>query len=76
MQNANYDYRSCEDMNEIAPLRLAFLQTGSFRKYEKKLAGTGKPMGQNKLLHFLDTDEKKEFFARQILKMEDSLWGK
>lgn len=76
MRNANYDYRSCGNMNEIAPLRLAFLQTGSFRKYEKKLAGTGKPMGQNKLLHFLDTDEKKEFFARQILKMEDSLWRK
>ena len=57
MKNANFDYRSCESMNEIAPLKLAFLRTGSFQRYEKKLAGTGKPMGQNKLLHFLDTDE-------------------
>lgn len=73
MRNANFDYRSCESMNEIAPLKLAFLQAGSFRKYEKRLAGTGKPMGQNKLLHFLDTDEKKEFFARQILKKENGL---
>lgn len=73
MRNANFDYRSCESMNEIAPLKLAFLRMGSFQRYEKKLAGTGKPMGQNKLLHFLDTDEKKEFFARQILKKENSL---
>ncbi len=73
MRNANFDYRSCESMNEIAPLKLAFLQRGSFRKYEKKLAGMGKPMGQNKLLHFLDTDEKKEFFAQQVLKKENSL---
>lgn len=68
MRDANFDYRSCGNMNEIAPLRLAFLKIGSFRKYEKKLSDMGKPMGQNKLLHFLDTDEKKMFFAKQILK--------
>ena len=31
MKNANFDYRSCESMNEIAPLKLAFLRTGSFQ---------------------------------------------
>lgn len=70
MREANFDYRSCGNMNEIAPLKLLFLQTGSFEKYEWRLAGAGKPMGQNKLLRFLDTAEKKEFFAKQILKKE------
>ncbi|MDE6730845.1 MAG: GH3 auxin-responsive promoter family protein, partial [Oscillospiraceae bacterium] len=66
MRNANFEYRSCENMNEIAPLKLVFLQTGSFRKYEQKLAESGKLMGQSKLLHFLDTEEKKQFFADNI----------
>lgn len=71
MREANSDYRSCGQMNEIAPLKLAFLLPGSFRSYEQKLADSGKPIGQSKLLHFLDTEEKKEFFAKRVLKKEN-----
>ncbi|MDE5769063.1 MAG: GH3 auxin-responsive promoter family protein, partial [Oscillospiraceae bacterium] len=71
MRNANFDYRSCESMNEIAPLKLSFLQTGSFRKYEQRLAESGRFMGQSKLLHFLDTEEKKKFFADQTIKGDE-----
>lgn len=70
MCEANFDYRSCVNMNEIAPLKLLFLRQGSFGEYERRLADAGKPMGQNKLLRFLDTTEKQEFFAKQILKKE------
>lgn len=67
MREANFEYRSCADMNEIAPLRVEFLRVGSFKKYERELAASGKNMGQSKLLRFLDTDEKKKFFAEQTL---------
>ena len=70
MREANFDYRSCAEINEIAPLRAEFLKSGSFSKYERKLAESGRLMGQNKLLHFLDTEEKKEFFAAQVIKKE------
>lgn len=73
MRGANSDYRSCAQMNEIAPLRLEFLRQDSFRSYEQRLADLGKPMGQSKLLHFLDTEEKKRFFAERALKKENGL---
>ncbi|MDE7400413.1 MAG: GH3 auxin-responsive promoter family protein [Oscillospiraceae bacterium] len=68
MRNANFDYRSCSAMHEIAPLRVAFLEIGSFREYEYRLAESRKLMGQNKILHFLDTEEKKNFFAEHTIK--------
>ncbi|MDE5883544.1 MAG: GH3 auxin-responsive promoter family protein [Oscillospiraceae bacterium] len=71
MRNANFDYRSCESMNEIAGLKLSFLQRGSFREYEQRLAESGRFMGQSKLLHFLDTEEKKKFFADQTIKGDE-----
>lgn len=73
MREANFDYRSCVNMNEIAPLKLLFLRSGSFQSYEQSLADSGKPMGQSKLLRFLDTEEKKRFFAERILKKENGL---
>lgn len=73
MREANFDYRSCGNMNEIAPLKLLFLRAGSFGEYEQGLADTGKPMGQNKLLRFLDTNEKKTFFAKRILEKENGI---
>ncbi len=71
MRNANFDYYSCERMHEIAPLKLDFLQAGSFRKYEQRLAESGRLMGQSKLLYFLDTEEKKQFFADQTIKGDE-----
>lgn len=70
MREANFDYRSCGNMNEISPLKLLFLRKGSFERYEQVLAKSGKPMGQNKLLRFLDTEEKKRFFAEQVSEKE------
>ena len=52
-------------MREIAPLQIAFLREGSFKRYEQRISEKGKVTGQNKLLHFLDTEEKKQFFASQ-----------
>ncbi len=73
MREANFEYRCCGQMNEIAPLKVDFLRAGSFQAYEQQLADSGKPMGQNKLLHFLDTEEKKKFFAGRVLKKENGL---
>lgn len=73
MRGANSDYHACARMGEIAPLKLEFLRRGSFRNYEQRLANSGKPMGQNKLLRFLDTDEKRKFFAEKTLKKERDL---
>ncbi len=67
MCGANFDYLSCARMNEIAPLKLKFLRPGAFQKYDRRLAEAGKAMAQNKLLRFLDTDEKRKFFAEQTL---------
>lgn len=70
MREANYEYLACTDMHEILPLRVAFLRSGSFKKYEQKLASSGRFMGQSKLLRFLDTEEKRKFFAAQIIEKE------
>ncbi len=63
--SANYEYKCCRKMREIAPLQIAFLREGSFKRYEQRISEKGKVTGQNKLLHFLDTEEKKQFFASQ-----------
>jgi len=65
---ANPEYRSCRNMREIEPLHIEFLREGSFARYEHKLAQSGKPLAQSKTPHFLDSREKKRFFAAQVLK--------
>lgn len=64
---ANPQYRACRRMGELGPVHVEFLREGSFREYEKRLAGRGKPMAQQKIPHFLDTEEKKSFFAARVL---------
>lgn len=63
--SANYEYKCCRKMREIGSLQIAFLRKGSFKRYEQKLSEKGRVMGQNKLLHFLDTEEKRQFFASE-----------
>lgn len=67
---ANTGYRSCRGMGEILPLHIEFLREGSFGRYERTLAGKGKSLTQSKMPHLLDTEEKKDFFASQVLKRE------
>jgi hypothetical protein len=67
MREASYEYRACAQMNEIAPLKIEMLTEGSIKRYNRKLAASGKQMGQNKLLRFLDTEEKRSFFEAQII---------
>lgn len=73
MREANFEYRACATMHEIAPLHAVFLKAGSFTEYERRLAASGKFVGQSKLLHFLETEEQKQFFAAQIIKRESGL---
>lgn len=73
MCEANPEYKSCLNMREIRPLHIEFLREGSFRRYEQKLAEKGKPMAQSKMPHFLNTEEKKSFFAAQIIHREGKL---
>lgn len=68
---ANPEYRACLNMREISPLQIKFLREGSFRRYEQRLAERGKPTAQSKMPHFLNTDEKKNFFAAQIICREE-----
>lgn len=68
---ANPGYRSCLNMREIGSLHIEFLRSGSFKRYEKTLAERGKPMAQSKMPHFLNTEEKKSFFASQIICKEE-----
>lgn len=65
---ANPEYRSCRNMQEIEPLHIEFLREGSFARYERKLAESGKPLAQSKMPHFLDSEEKKRFFMAQVRK--------
>lgn len=68
---ANPEYKSCLNMREIRPLHIELLREGSFEHYEKILAKRGKPMAQSKMPHFLNTEEKKSFFASQIIRLEE-----
>ena len=68
---ANPEYKSCLNMREIRPLHIELLREGSFKHYEKMLAERGKPMAQSKMPHFLNTEEKKSFFASQIIPKEE-----
>lgn len=71
MCEANPEYRSCLNMREIEPLHIEYLREGSFKRYEQTLAKRGKPMAQSKMPHFLNTEEKKSFFAAQIIYKEE-----
>lgn len=64
---ANYGYKGCRAMNEVGMPRIVGLRTDSFRRYEEHLAAGGHLMGQNKRICILDTEEKKDFFAAEIL---------
>lgn len=68
---ANPEYKSCLNMREIRPLHIELLREGSFKHYEKMLAEKGKSMAQSKMPHFLNTEEKKSFFASQIIRLEE-----
>ncbi len=70
MRETNFEYRSCAEINEIAPLKTAFLKSGSFMKYEHSLCLSGRFMGQSKQPCFLDTKEKREFFAARVIEKE------
>ncbi len=63
----NYEYRGCRKMHEIGKVGISYLRTGSFCRYEQHLADSGKMMGQNKHVCILDTAEKKQFFASQMM---------
>lgn len=63
---ANPEYRACRAMREIEPLHIEFLREGSFARYEQRLAESGRQLAQSKTPHFLDTEEKKRFFAAQV----------
>ena len=71
MCEANPEYKSCLNMREIEPLHIEYLREGSFGRYERTLAERGKPMAQSKMPHFLNTEEKKSFFASQIIRLEE-----
>ncbi len=70
MCEANREYKSCLNMREIEPLRIEYLREGSFRRYEQAISDSGKPTAQIKMPHFLNTKEKKSFFAAQIINVE------
>lgn len=77
MCEVNYDYQGCRSMHEIGALRIAFLRSGSFERYEKRLAAQGRNMGQSKLLRILDSEEKRQFFAAErIVEQKRQEWKK
>lgn len=67
MCEANREYKSCLNMREIEPLHIEYLREGSFGRYVQALAESGKPAAQIKMPHFLNTEEKKKFFAAQVI---------
>lgn len=64
---ANFEYQECRSINEIGPLQIERLRQGSFERYERYLAALGTPMGQNKPLRLLDSEEKKKFFFKETV---------
>jgi len=62
---ANCEYAGCRRLNEIGAVRLEYLPEGSFERYEAYLLSKGMSIGQNKLPHILDTEDKKNFFAAE-----------
>ncbi|MCM1382813.1 MAG: GH3 auxin-responsive promoter family protein [Muribaculaceae bacterium] len=73
MCEANPEYKSCLHMREIEPLHIEYLKDGSFKSYERALAESGKPAAQLKMPHFLNTEEKKRFFAARTVKREGNV---
>ena len=73
MCEANPEYRACRNTREIKPLRIEYLREGSFKRYERMLAESGREMAQSKIPHFLNTEEKKKFFAAQVMGGEEKV---
>lgn len=73
MCEANPGYKACRTMHEIGPLHIQYLREGSFKRYEQMLAGRGKSMAQSKRPLYLDTREKRDFFAAQVIQREERL---
>lgn len=65
MCGVNYDYQGCRSMHEIGALRIGLLRSGSFERYEERLAAQGVNLSQRKLLRILDSEEKRQFFAAE-----------
>lgn len=66
-RNVNMDYDDCRNLKEIGAPEIHFLRKGAFERYKEHLHVKGKEIGQHKPVRILDTDEKKEFFFKEIL---------
>lgn len=72
LKSANLDYEDCRKLQEIGKPIVHYLKEGTFERYKENLLKKGKEVGQYKPVRILDTDEKKNFFFREILEIPNN----
>lgn len=60
---ASLGYQGCRSMGDISPVKVRFLPSGSFQRYEGYLARQGRTMAQYKPIQILSSEESRRFFA-------------
>ena len=60
---ATLGYQGCRSMGDISPVKVRFLPSGSFQRYEGYLARQGRTMAQYKPIQILSSEESRRFFA-------------
>ena len=60
---ASLGYQGCRSMGDIGPVRVRFLPSGSFQRYEQYLACQGRMSMQYKPIQILNNEESQQFFA-------------
>jgi len=67
LRRRHLDYDDCRNLGEIGMPVVYFLKQGASSRYQKYLQAQGMETGQYKPVRILDTEEKKEFFFREIV---------
>lgn len=67
LRRQNMDYDDCRNLKEIGSPRVCFVRAGAWERYKQLLQSRGIDVGQHKPVRLLDTEEKKEFFFREIV---------
>ena len=68
LKNINLDYKDCRELQEIGKPIVHYLKEGTFERFKETLYMQGKEVGQHKPVRIIDTEEKKDFFFREILR--------
>ncbi len=69
LQRSSVGYLGCRRINKISPVKVHFVPDGSFASYDASFSPKEVDMGQIKPLRLLNTEARKDFFAKLIERM-------